>query len=135
MNLSKHEIKDSFTFYVHESKDSSLAGDLVLSLDPSVADRIAHVFPDADPKVLESVTGKFTDFLISNLLRLLVSIYGRKELEVPLIALLLSKTAEIVDEDIDVARPSSDVPDVKEPRSDDENKWDLMVDNLRVIVQ
>ena len=125
------QIKGSFTFYVHELKDPSLASDLLLSLDPPVADRISHVFPDADPKVLESVTGKFTENLISNLKRLLESIYGRKELEIPLTPLLLSKTAEIIDEDIDVVRPSSDVPDVKELQSDNEKKSDLMVDNLR----
>ena len=129
------QIKDSFIFYVHELKDPSLASDLVLSLDPPIVDRISHVFPDADPKVLESVSGKFTENLISNLMRLLVSVYGRKELEVPLIPLFLCETAEIVDEDIDIVRPRSDVPDVKELRSDNDKKWDLMVDNLRVIVQ
>ena len=127
----ERQIKDSFTFYVHELKDPSLA----LSLDPPVADRISHVFPDADPKVLETVTGKFTENLINNLICLLESIYGRKELEVPLIPLLLEKTAEIVDQDFDVFSPSMDVPQVKEVQSDSEKKLDLIVDNLRVIVQ
>ena len=138
------QIKKSFTFYVSELKDHpSLASDLVVSLYPSVADRISHVFPDADPEVLQTVTGKFTENLISNLPDLLKPIYGRKdlksffgrnELEVQLIPLLLGKTAEIVDQN-DVIRPSSDVRDVKKLRSDYDKEWDLQIEKFKPIVQ
>ena len=131
------QIQDLFRFYADDMKDPSFAKELVASLDPPVFDRISSVFPNANQLVMESVTEKFTENLIGNLIHLLRSTYDHKVLNVPLIPLLLDKNAELVDEDAEVSRQSIEQKSSKTEaaRSGNEKHWDLAADTVRLILQ
>ena len=131
------QIQDEFRFYVGDVIDPSFAQELVASLDPPVVDRISRVFPNANQLILESVTEKFTENLIGNLIHLLRSTYDHKELDVPLIPLLLDKNAELVDEDAEVFRQTTEQKSsrTEAARSGDEKHWDLAADTVRLILQ
>ena len=74
-----------------EKEDSSW-DQLVASLDPPIADRISSVFPDADPKVLQTVSTLFTEQLTGYMLDFLDGTEPLEVSKIPLFPLLLEKT-------------------------------------------
>ena len=62
---------------------------LIAELDPLIADRIASVFPDADPEVMEPSTLKFTDTLVEILPGLLNTSECDKSLKMLLLIALV----------------------------------------------
>ena len=78
-----------------EKEDSSW-DQLVASLDPPIADRISSVFPDVDPKVLQTVSTLFTEQLTGYMLDFLDGTEPLEVSKIPLFPLLLEKTAGIL---------------------------------------